>query len=402
MAPTEASEWEAAPPPRRLSVALFLAGFATFSLLYCMQPLLPDLSRDFRVGPAASSLAVSLTTGALALSIMVAGAASEGLGRRGLMGASMGLAAGLNLLCAVAPGWTALLVVRAAEGVALGGVPAVAMAYLAEEVAPARLGAVMGLYVGGTALGGMAGRVAIGLLTQLSGWRVAVGAVSVLDLLAAAAFAALLPPSRRFQRRPGFDLRLHLRIWGAQGRDARLLLLFLVGFLAMSAFVTVYNYAGFRLSAPPYDLDQAQVGLIFLCYVLGVVASPAAGRLADRAGRATVTGAGALLLLAGLGLTALRPLAAVVAGVAVVTAGFFTVHSVASGWVGRLAGRGKGHAASLYLLAYYAGSSVMGSLGGAVWHAGGWNGVVLYGAALVLGILLAALALSRLTAEGPA
>jgi YNFM family putative membrane transporter len=45
-------------------------------------------------------------------------------------------------------------------------------------------------------------------------------------------------------------------------------------------------------------------------------------------------------------------LPAVIAGITVVTIGFFVVHSVASGWVAFLADRNKSHAASLYLLSY--------------------------------------------------
>ncbi len=86
---------------RRVSLALFLAGFATFSLLYCVQPLLPDLARDFRISPAASSLALSLSSAFLALGVLCAGAVSEVLGRRGLMFASMASASLLNIVCAI-------------------------------------------------------------------------------------------------------------------------------------------------------------------------------------------------------------------------------------------------------------------------------------------------------------
>jgi hypothetical protein len=74
-----------APPSRRISLALFMAGFATFSLIYCTQPLLPEFTAEFGVDPATSSLALSLTTGCLALSILCVGALSEMWGRRGLM-----------------------------------------------------------------------------------------------------------------------------------------------------------------------------------------------------------------------------------------------------------------------------------------------------------------------------
>lgn len=383
----------------RIRIALFLAGFATFSLIYCTQPILPELSATFQVSPAASSLALSLTTGALALAILCAGAISESFGRRGLMFVSMIGAALLNLAAAGTSDWTLLLAVRTLEGLVLGGVPAVAMAYLAEEMPKARLGAAMGLYVGGTALGGMSGRVLIGILTEHSDWRTALGAMAVLDLVIAVAFVLLLPPSRNFVRRTGLDLRFHLAAWGGHLRHPALPLLFLVGFLSMGAFVTVYNYAGFRLIADPYDLDQSQIGMIFLAYLFGMVASPTAGLMADRFGRTPVVAAGALVMLAGLAATLMAPLAGIIIGVVVLTIGFFTVHAVASGWVGRLAEANKSHAASLYLLAYYTGSSVMGSAGGWFWHADGWPGVVAFSGTLTAAILLIAgwLAVTRRT-----
>src|SRR4051794_29799280 len=107
---------------RRMSLALFLGGFSTFSLLYCVQPLLPEFVAAFHVAPAQSALALSLTTGMLALAIMAAGAFSQALGRRWLMFASMALAALLNIAAGLAPSWGLLLLARALEGVVLGGV----------------------------------------------------------------------------------------------------------------------------------------------------------------------------------------------------------------------------------------------------------------------------------------
>ncbi|MDB5817094.1 MAG: transporter [Rhizobacter sp.] len=379
----------------RMSFALFLAGFATFSLIYCVQPLLPEFSSDFGVTPAASSLAVSLTTGLLAISIILAGMASEAWGRRGLMFVSMSLAALLNLAASFAPTWHSLLIARALEGLVLGGVPAVAMAYLSEEVPHGRLGKVMGLYVGGTAFGGMVGRVAIGVLTEFLSWRAAMATLSVVAVLSAVAFVLLLPPSKQFERRPGFDLGFHLRTWKMHLMDAALRRFFLFGFLAMGAFVTIYNYAGYRLSAAPYELSQTQIGLIFLAYVFGIFASSMAGSLVDRLGRAKVIGCGALVTLVGLAMTLSSALPAIIVGICVITVGFFMVHSVASGSVGKLAKGFKGHASSLYLLSYYAGSALLGSLGGWIWHGGGWGAVVAFAAALTLGVLSMATTLPK-------
>ena len=319
--PTPPRSWRLAPrrrlrkagAPARVVVAFFLAGFATFSLLYCVQPLLPVFARDFRVGPAESSLALSLATSALAVSILCAAAVSEAFGRRGLMFVSMATAAVLNAAAALAPGWTALLACRAAEGLALGGVPAVAMAYLAEEIEPKALGAAMGVYVGGTALGGMSGRLVTGVLTDLWGWRAALGGIGAAGLLAALGFLALLPPSRNFAPRRGLGAGYHVRAWLGHLGEPAMLLLYAVGFLAMGAFVAVYNYAGFRLTRPPFALSQTELGFIFTAYLFGVAASWAAGRLGGRFGRAGVMAAALITAAAGAALTLAPSLPAVIA-----------------------------------------------------------------------------------------
>ncbi|MEM5458601.1 MFS transporter [Paraburkholderia phytofirmans] len=372
----------------RASIALLFAGYATFSLLYCVQPLLPSFSTAFNVTPAQSSLSLSLTTAALALAVFVAGFVSEGWSRHKLMTLSLTLSALLTIGVSIAPQWHQLLVLRTLEGLALGGVPAVAMAYLAEEVHPDGLGLAMGLYVGGTAIGGMAGRVITGVVADLFSWRVAIGTIGVLGILSMLAFRALLPPSRHFVPRRGLGFPHRRTALLKQFTRPGLSLLFLLGFVLMGSFVTLYNYIGYRLLAPPYQLNQTEIGAIFVVYLTGVIASPWSGRMADNFGRARVLTASLLLMVLGLALTMLQPLAAIAAGIACVTFGFFAGHSVASSWVGRLAKDAKGQAAALYLLAYYIGSSVVGSYGGHVWAGFGWNGVAgLVGVLLIIGLV---------------
>jgi YNFM family putative membrane transporter len=374
----------------RASLALLFAGYATFSLLYCVQPLLPAFSASFGVSPAQSSFSLSLTTGTLAFAIFVAGFVSEGWSRHRLMTASLTASSVLTLAVAFAPHWHQLLVLRALEGLALGGVPAVAMAYLAEEMHPDGLGLAMGLYVGGTAIGGMAGRVITGIVADLFGWRVSIATIGVLGMLSMLAFRALLPPSRRFVPRRGLGIAHHRGALSTHLTTPGLPVLFLMAFVLMGSFVTLYNYIGYRLLAPPYQLSQTAIGAIFVVYLAGVVASPWSGRMADSFGRGRVLIASLMLMLIGLGLTMLHPIAAIAAGIACVTFGFFAGHSVASGWVGRLAKAAKGQAAALYLLAYYLGSSIIGSYGGHFWATHGWNGVASLVAVLLLGGIAAA------------
>ncbi|MGE3402640.1 MAG: MFS transporter [Vicinamibacterales bacterium] len=375
------------PAFRRTTFALFSAGFSTFALMYCVQPLLPELARVFGVSAAASSLAVSLTTGTLAVALLATGGLSESLGRKRVMVVSLVLAAALTALSAAAPTWAALLAVRTAIGLALAGLPAIAMAYVGEEIEARAVGLVMGIYVSGTAFGGMAGRLLAAVLADAASWRLAVGVTGALGLLAAAIVWAILPGSTQFERRL-FSPRGLLRAYVDHLRAPVIGLLLAEGFLFMGIFMAVYNYIGFRLLAPPYGLSQSITGSIFLLYVVGMISSPWAGALAVRLGRPRTLTLHLLLMLAGVLLAATTPLPAIVIGIGLLTFGFFGAHSVASSWVGQAAAERKAQASSLYLFFYYLGASVMGAVGGIFLERWGWTGLTLFLLALFAAALL--------------
>lgn len=377
------------PAFRRLNLALFAAGFSTFAILYCVQPLLPEFSREFHVSAAVSSLSLSLSTGLLAVAMLVAGSLSEVLGRKPVMVASLFASALLTLLSAVAPSWTGLLLARMLIGITLSGLPAVAMAYVSEEVDPKSIGLAMGLFIGGNAVGGMAGRIISGVLTDLGSWRLAIGLIGAVGLASAIAAWWSLPASAHFRPRPARPGEL-LRSFGEHLRDPGLRALFAEAFLLMGGFVTIYNYLGYRLTEAPYALSQTAIGAIFSAYLIGTLSSAWIGALAGRLGRRRVLWAMIAIMLAGVALTLLSPLALILAGIVAVTFGFFGAHSIASSWVGSRARTGKAQASALYLFCYYLGSSAVGTLGGVFWSHGGWPGV----AALVTLLLTVALGLA--------
>jgi MFS transporter, YNFM family, putative membrane transport protein len=290
------------------------------------------------------------------------------------------------------PGWHTLLMMRALTGVALAGIPGIAMTYVAEECDNESIGSAMGLYIAGSAIGGMAGRIGITALSELFGWRAALGTLGALALAGAVVFVAAAPGSRAFTPH-----RHTLFSFIAAGRrlmrDKALRWLYLEGFLLMGGFVTIYNYVGFRLLAPPYRLTQSEVGLIFLLYIVGSISSAYIGGLAGRIGRRKLFWAPITAMIAGIAITAAHGLVLIVAGIGVVTGAFFGAHSIASGWVGRRAAHDKALASSLYLLFYYAGSSILGSVGGLAWTHGGWPEVALFSGGLATVALLVALRL---------
>ena len=378
----------------RVTAAFFLGGFATFALLYSVQPLLPLFARDFDVSPATASLSLSLATGVMAPALIVAGSASEVWGRKHLMVSSLAASSLATVFAALARDWTILLVLRALTGLALSGLPAVAMAYLADEMAPSALGLAMGLYIAGSTLGGMASRLAASILADHWSWRVPIAASGVEGLLGAVFLAYALPRERVFAH-VTLDLRGLARSLAGQFGDPGLRLLFAEGFLVMGALVCTYNYIGFRLAAPPFSLSQTTIGFVFALYLVGAASSAVMGELAGRLGRRRVLWIAASIELVGVAATLPDNLVAIIAGVTLITWGFFGAHSIASSWVGLRAPVGRAQATALYLFFYYAGSSVAGSIGGWVYTLGAWPGEAAFIGGLTVLALLIALKLAR-------
>jgi MFS transporter, YNFM family, putative membrane transport protein len=181
----------------RVSFALFLGSFATFALLYCVQPLMPLFTRAFSISPAAASLSLSAATGVLAVAMIFAGTLSDRVGRKAIMTASLVAASAATLAASFSPNWTTFVALRALTGLALSGVPAVAMAYLVEEMDRSAIGLAMGLYIAGNTFGGVGGRLASAAIAEFGGWRDALALVGLVSLGCAASFAFALPGERR-------------------------------------------------------------------------------------------------------------------------------------------------------------------------------------------------------------
>lgn len=382
------------PGYRRMSLALFLAGVATFALLYSTQALLPLISGEFGVAASEASWTVAAATGGLALFVLPMSALSERFGRRTVMTASLAVAVAVGLLVPFAPSLGALVALRALQGAALAGLPASAQAYLAEEVRPKALVTAIGLFVAGNSVGGMSGRVITGWVAQEWGWRVAVGVVGVIAVACAVAFRLLLPAPRHF--RPG---SLRPRVLAGTVRDhladPLLRRLYAIGALFMTVFGGVYTVIGYRLTEAPFSLPQGIVGSIFLVYLVGTVSASTAGRLVDRLGRRGALYLAGATTAAGLLLSLLDSVVLVLLGLVLITAGFFAGHAVASSAVSKTAVHGRAQASALYQSAYYIGSSAGSTVGAMAFHAQGWPGTVGVGLLAVLGVVAITLLGSR-------
>ncbi|SEK93808.1 MFS transporter [Halomonas daqiaonensis] len=360
----------------RATLALCLGSFLVFINLYAPQPLLPALRETYEVSTLGISLVMSVATLALAGSLLVFGPLSDAIGRDAIMRLTL-LAAGLlSLGLAFAPNFETLLVMRALQGFMLGGLPAVAIAWMGDEFERPALLSAVGLYIGANSLGGISGRVVGGTVAEIGGAPGSFLAVGTMTLVGLVLFWKLLPAARAFTPRR-FELGVALADLGGHLRNPLLLGAYLLGGLNFLIFINQYSYITFRLAEAPFGLGTRVLGLIFLTYLGGTLGSSLSGRLAGRWSQPVCMMLGILILIGGTAVTLAESLGWIIVGLTLNAFGFFLAHSMASSWVGRRARSARGSASALYLVFYYTGASLGGFWLEPFWQTAGWNGVAL-------------------------
>lgn len=367
---------------KQAKLSLFIGGFVTFATIYTTQPLMPIFAKEFNVSASTASLTLSLTTGLLAIVMLVAASLSDHIGMKKIMVFSMIITSILGLLSSLSLNFTTLLMFRALLGIFVAGVPSIAMAFIGEEFHPKDKSMIMGFYISGSSIGGMTGRIVTGLLTDLFTWRIALTTIGMLSLILSLVFWFTLPTPRLHVKKKlewssvWKSYKMHLT-------NKKLHSLFILGFILMGSFVSLYNYIGFLLIEPPYYLSQAVIGFISIVYICGTFSSIYMGKKADQHGKSFILKLSLIITISGAILTIFPTLIFKIAGIAIFTFGFFASHSIVSTLVADRAKENKAQASSLYLLFYYLGSSVVGSFGGYFWEHFHWIGVI----ALILSLL---------------
>ncbi|AEY01888.1 major facilitator superfamily permease [Oceanimonas sp. GK1] len=367
----------------RATLGLGLGSVLVFVNLYVAQPLLPLLAQDFELSALGAGWALSAATLGLAAGLLFWARVADRLGRKRVMLGTLLVAIMLGVGLAWAPDYAGLVLLRGIQGFFLAGLPATAVAYMGEEFTPRALVTSIGIYIAANSLGGIAGRVFGGLVAEWAGhWQASFAVLGGVSLLLWGLLPRLLPESRCFVpagRGEGASALL------AHVRNPLLWPVYLVGGLNFMVFLNQYTYVAFYLSAPPIALAPAALGLLFLTYLTGTLASGVSGPLVSRFGLCnTLLAAIVIMALGSLGLLSER-LPVILVSLLIDSFAFFLAHACASSWVGRSVSHNRALASSLYLVFYYAGASLGGLYLYPFWQWAGLPGVTL-GMILVMGV----------------
>ena len=367
-------------------VGVFAAGFCTFVNLYAPQSLLPTLADAFQASPAATGLTVTASLIAVAVVAPFVGGISDAYGRRRLiLPASFALVVP-TFLASLSPSLDLLILCRFVQGLLLPFIFTVTVAYIADEWPGAEGIRATGVYSVGTIIGGFSGRFVAGWTAEFIGWRTSFLVLAVITLAAALCLLAFLPPERNF--RPVRSWRGTLAGFVGQFHNRQVMVTCGVGFAVLFSIVATFTYANLLLAAPPYRLGPAELGSIFVTYLMGAVITPTATRMTIRLGRRWTALFGGLVAIAGILLTLTQPLWSIIIGLSMLAIGIFTEQMLSIGYVAIASEGARSTAVGLYVTCYYFGGSLGGIVPASIWSHLGWPGCVM----LVVAVQAAAIA----------
>lgn len=355
-----------------ISICVFLSGFSCFAQLYYFQPLLPDLAHDFSLSASHSSFAVSFSTLGMVFGLFTMMFIADRIPRKRLIGTGLLASSIFSISASFSPTFFPLILLSAAKGFLLSGATSVSMAYISEEVSPQNKSKIMGLYIAGNALGGMGGRVISSWIGAEYSWRIASGSIGVICALFAALFMIFSPRSLNFvPRKESFKSLITDNIHLIMSKD--LIPFYLTGGLILGVFVSLYNYMGFYLIKEPFNFSPYYIHYIYLMYIFGVFGSIATAGLSQRFSHFALLKAMLLISAAGILLLYFTSFWIVTIGLAAFTFNFFVVHVLCNRIVSEYNVAKRSVTISIYLLAYYLGSSLLGSGTGVILDLWGWQ-----------------------------
>lgn len=354
--------------PRRVAVA-FCAGCA-FLNLYAVQSVLPFMAQELGVGAAEASMILTAGTLAVALTAPFTGAVSDLLGRKRMIVTAMALLLVPTLMAAMAHSLPELILWRFAQGLLLPPIFAVTVAYIGDEWPPGEAATVIGIYAAASAAGGFLGRFIPGLLAEDFTWRGGFVAIAAVNLICLAVVTWLLPRETRFVK--ASSLLASLRQMLNHLRNPKLLATFAVGFGVMFNFMATFTYVSFHLAAPPFNRSAFFLGSIFVVYLVGSALAPWNGRFIHRLGRRVFVLWALGIWAAGLCLTLLPWVPAIIFGLMIFSSCGILVQASSTGFVAVSAPTGTSAAVGLYVSSFYLGGTVGGWLPGLAYESGGW------------------------------
>ncbi|NEW05705.1 MFS transporter [Paenibacillus sp. SYP-B3998] len=381
-----------------MTVILCWSGLVVMSSLYVTIPLIPMFAELFGKTPTQATAVGSTFSIGFAVGCLIYGALSDKYGRKKVICMGLIFLTVISFLLGIVDSFVGIVILRGLQGAAAATFSPVALSYAVEMYPAEKRVTTIGFISTGFLTAGIVGQVISGMISQSYGWHAVFYLLAVIYALTALLVLIFLPKGEIHQS--------HANIWGPIMQIGKvfaqknLVLSYVVAFVLLMSFVSMYTVLGNYLSHSPFSLSKEQILYIRSVGVLGMLVSPFSGKLTKRFGIRPTLRSGVLLAIIGMmsfGMTSSLPFLIGMSLIFVVGIAL-AVPSLVS-LVGQLGGKQRGIAVSVYTFILFAGTS-LGPILSLYFMRSGSYAVTFILLALVLGVgLLAACLINREVSE---
>ncbi|MGM1047241.1 MAG: MFS transporter [Bacillota bacterium] len=339
-----------------MTIILCWSGLVVMSSLYVTIPLISVFAQLFSISTTEAAAAGSTFSIGFAIGCLIYGALSDKYGRKTVIFVGLLFLTIISLLLGFVHQFAWILILRGLQGAAAATFSPVALAYAVEMYPVEKRVTTIGFISTGFLIAGIVGQVISSLISEQYGWNAVFYILAVIYALTATLVFFFLPKGSIHQA--------HANIWepikqiGKVFVQKQLVLCYLVAFVLLMSFVSMYTVLGSYLSQSPFDLSKQDILYVRSIGIIGMLVSPFAGRISKRVG-IRVTLRGGLLLaiigLASMGMISNLPLL-IVMSILFVGGIALAVPSLVS-LVGQLGGKMRGIAVSVYTFILFTGTS---------------------------------------------
>lgn len=349
----------ATPPAalRNLILVLGACGFASTFTMRIVDPLIPTLAGEFSRSVPEIVMMVTAFSLSYALGQPFLGPIADSIGKARTILICLVVLATLSTVAAFAWSFPIITVVRAASGIASGGVIPIAMAAIGDRAPMQERQIALGRFLVLMIIGQMAGSACSGVIATHAGWRAPFLAAAAIALVAATLVALVLKPRRNVTRRP-LSLSGALANYATVFANPKTKLLYGLVVIEGVLLFGIPSYVAAilfeRSGVGPREAGFAIAGMGLGCLIYGLLTRI----LVERVGPSMMTRAGSAICAGALALFAFDwPWWSAIALFAVQGFGFFLLHGTFQAQATELAPSARGSAVALFACSFFLGQA---------------------------------------------
>ena len=343
----------------------------TLCILYATQPIGPVFENELGISKTQATLFTTAIMIPLAFAGIFYGYLLEKIQIKIILVLAFLLLGISEIVFSLTHSYFLLLNIRGFQGLLIPAVLTGIMSYISQISSKDSVANAIGIYIGVTIIGGFMGRALSGFFTDIFGWRVfffIIGCIAILASILLLKFSQNIKASY---------LKPHLIDIIHTLKTRHNLYIFLMIFGIFFTFQAMLNFIPFELAKISDNYSSSKAGMLYIGYLVGVlVAFNTKKIIAFLGGSIKAIISGIIILIIAIQFFRIESFWFIFGAMVVFCLGNFITHSIASGFINKMATSHKGISNGLYVSFYYFGGALGSFVPGFIYIPFGWGAML--------------------------